>query len=1427
MSQQPPYFDKIRENAARRWTQLEADPELAGPWHQLFAQVQSPRHVLSELLQNADDAGATTASVRFEGNAFVFSHNGEDFAEEHFASLCRFGYSNKRALHTIGFRGIGFKSTFSLGDKVELCSPTLSVGFRRARFTEPVWLGQVTSSDPRTHIRVELKDDQRRVELEKNLQEWLKSPFSLVFFRNIRRIEIGEKAIHWTHLRPGPVSGTEWMALNGNEEDAFLVVRSEPEAFPAEALNEIRNERLLTAEQDVEFPPCRVEIVLGAPGRLYVVLPTGVETELPFACNAPFIQDPARFKIKPPETSATNRWLLDRAGRLAGSVMMAWLEAQQLGVAERTAAYDLLPDVDTDDVSLEGACAALVEDAVRDAIEGKPVLLTESGMLVDARKAIGYPSLLLDVWPEDSVAKYFDVDQRPAFSRDVAGENLKKLANWGWLSHCSHDHVLQILQRNSLPRPNTWTALLSLWEYVESRTQTFALRSLQSKLRIVPVQGRSELLAAFETARIGERKLLQSEQDWAFLSAYLHTLDPAWVRFLGEVAPSVKGTKPASPADGAAAALSLLDRVGLGETSELSRIVEQAAVAFFRQTQVAVPDCIRMAQICAKLNIAAAKFFRYVTQDDRLHPAESEIVVDTDGKLSALLPERWCQSHVLHPDYTRKFLSCTADEWKRWVASGRSGLDGFARLKPKRSSLTQRSAVATEIERRGGKGKPDFKYVKNYFVVEDWDFDDELWRHWRTLAKDDDKVWGRIAEAVMRQPDTYWSKPLTARITQESTSGTSRSVYHDTLHADWILKFRQLACLPDSRGFYLKPEEVTRRTPETEPLIDVEPFVSIRFDQESTRPLLVALGVRDTPTGPEHLLDRVRALSKAKEPPLAELEKWYRRLDRMVGNGSTEAITTIRDAFQHERLLFTEEGEWVTAHGAFLNADDSDVPGVSTVPASLRDLSIWHRIGVAERPTVELAIRWLGELPSETVLSLEDQKRVRTLLSRYPNRVWDECKHWLNLANEWVPVDRLVYCLATRSLVPWEHLHEWIKQKSADFRRLPNELLDAEPFSVLSPLVERIEERLHRDAQPLGLPRPAEWMHALGRVLTRIELDSEEETSRVRALAETLGSTEWHVSPGLRILPYINGVPAGTPRYTDVVWISDILYVEDLPTAKLARLVPEALGKMFGHTEIAAALAYCFGRRVEDVIAYLEENFRLVEKQVHSDDEHGKARFGDERPGSSAVSDTDAGVAGAALPAGDEDDSENELSAVGYESVPVPVPVPGLGLGQGVAGSEEPSDGDDDAAPAETPARRASGNGHTRTHRADIVERFATQAGFHPVDSHRFRHADGSTLAKESGSVFNWERRTRSGEVLRYYWAKDHCLQDEALQIDAAVWSLIDAQPETHALILANPQGNAIEVSGAALKRMRDEGRLGLYPATYRMAMKNDEDVCV
>ena len=118
---------------------------------------------------------------------------------------------------------------------------------------------------------------------------------------------------------------------------------------------------MVAEDEETEFPPCRVELVVGAKGRLFVVLPTGVQTLLPFACNAPFIQDPARESIKDPEQSLTNRWLLRYIGRLAATTMLSWLRNADLPDEERALAYRLLPDVSEEDSSLEGVCAKIVK----------------------------------------------------------------------------------------------------------------------------------------------------------------------------------------------------------------------------------------------------------------------------------------------------------------------------------------------------------------------------------------------------------------------------------------------------------------------------------------------------------------------------------------------------------------------------------------------------------------------------------------------------------------------------------------------------------------------------------------------------------------------------------------------------------------------------------------------------------------------------------------------------------------------------------------------------------------------------------------------------------------------------------------------------------------------------------------------------------
>ena len=75
-----------------------------------------------------------------------------------------------------------------------------------------------------------------------------------------------------------------------------------------------------------------------------------------------------------------------------------------------------------------------------------------------------------------------------------------------------------------------------------------------------------------------------------------------------------------------------------------------------------------------------------------------------------------------------------------------------------------------------------------------------------------------------------------------------------------------------------------------------------------------------------------------------------------------------QNAFKAEKLILAQDGTWVTSGGVFLAGDEEDVPGAAVIRASVLDLSLWRRIGVADRPSAELALQWLGTLTSEKAL---------------------------------------------------------------------------------------------------------------------------------------------------------------------------------------------------------------------------------------------------------------------------------------------------------------------------------------------------------------------------------------------------------------------------------------------------------------------------
>lgn len=1413
MNAAPAFYEKIRLKAARRWEQLEQDLELAGPWYQLFQQVQSPRHVLSELLQNADDAGATEASVQIKSQIFIFEHNGEDFSEEQFASLCQFGYSNKRVLHTIGFRGIGFKSTFSLGDCVKLFTPSLSVCFYSKRFTEPHWLSEVVDTFGRTRITVEIDEPDIEKEVEENLREWLNNPVSLLFFKNLRRMNIFDQELDWRKKGRGPVSNSEWMVLNDDLNKKYLLIQSNAEAFPNEALIEIRKERMLHFTEEIEIPHCRIEIVLGVKGRLYVVLPTDIKTKLPFACNAPFVQDPARLKIKAPARSPTNRWMLERVGTLAASVMLDWLQQTNIHTVERSEAYDLFPDVDWDDKSPAGICGIAIERAFKSKIRSQAILLTEQGYLVQAKESIVIPQQLFDIWSAGHVVAFFDEEERPALCRHVERRNWKKLMNCGFIEQFDKERVLETLQAKHPPKPKSWRNLLNLWDYVAPEVTDYRQDVDSKNIRILPVQGKDILCGSSEIVRLGESKLLNSKNDWEFLSDYLIVLDPNWPRYLAKQRRKVSEIYSSSREETVRAAYAVLEKINMDVTSDVSKVIEQAAGKFFSNSErnFSLPRYVQLAQITAKLGAKIGNNFKFVTNDEELRSTSEGILFDADGSLRDLLPEQIRDSQTLHSKYTEEFLSCSRDDWDRWVLSGRACLHTFVPIvdpamlewcSPRDLKYTvkyedlglfaSRRALDQELQIRGFEGTLDQRYSNPSFSINDRDFHPKYWEHWQSLEAERATIWGEIVERILSENETYWSSNASAQIIERARNGRFRRMTNDKVRPKWVLKLRNKKCLPDTRKNLCKPSDLFRRTRQTEPFINVENFVDHNLDNENTRAFLDLMGVQSTPAGPGRLLECLRALSKATPPPVHEVEKWYRRLDQMVNTCSTEDFKLIKQAFKSEKLILTQYEFWESTTAVSLSSDEEGIPEIPVIRTSVNELMLWRKIGVSDRPTDDLVIDWFKSLPKDKILAQEDKRRVRSLLTRDPIRVWEECGHWLNLAGEWVPVDSLSYSIAMQTLVHWRNLYPEIKKKTADLQRLPTEVTKNSPFRDLPSLATQIEKRFQRNHKIRCTNVPMKWLTLVGTALSRVQLDRNDDTEQVRKLANRLFQTKVGETPKLKIIPYIGGKPAGTPRNTEVLWLDNLLlYVNHLPKAKLARCIPEEIGKAFGRADIKAALDYSFKRSAQDVRDYLEENFNLApaseipeetenKTKQHPTDDHGVSKSDSGTNQEKIDSDRSEKI--------EEDDTQNTSTVVveGEQDLDTVTPI------------NKPR-------PSPKPAK------------LDIMERYAKIQGFQKNSDKKFFHRNGSWIARTSGELFPWEHRTADGDLVRYYLPKDHCLERKPLQVETDVWELVQRNSGSYAFILSDIEGNPVKVTDSHFCTMLDKDTITLYPATYRL----------
>lgn len=258
--------------------------------------------VFVELLQNADDCKSTKIYVKEVAGNILFANNGRPFDENDVIAISRSGSSSKKRGETIGYRGVGFKSTTYLTDEIIIYSDKTYFTFSKRICSDRI--SMPVNSIPM--IRIPLLIENIDSEIEQEIRELEKDGYNTVFvFRNARvqefleevkqvdtgmfiflnsieqcRIEMAQYATQISLKRHAEENG-QLVEFSNAKNNAWYIVKHNGTAIGLKY--DMENKRIIACEESEQL--------------YHSYLPSFDKMLFPFKVNADFSTDPSRKHI--------------------------------------------------------------------------------------------------------------------------------------------------------------------------------------------------------------------------------------------------------------------------------------------------------------------------------------------------------------------------------------------------------------------------------------------------------------------------------------------------------------------------------------------------------------------------------------------------------------------------------------------------------------------------------------------------------------------------------------------------------------------------------------------------------------------------------------------------------------------------------------------------------------------------------------------------------------------------------------------------------------------------------------------------------------------------------------------------------------------------------------------------------------------------
>jgi hypothetical protein len=350
-------------------------------------------HFVFEILQNADDAGATEVVFAVSDDRLIIEHNGNPFTSDDVKAISYFG-KGKTDITKIGHFGLGFKSVFAytasprihsgnesfeITDLYTLRAVPLPADLERNRTRFVLPFDHETSRPAYIEAGRLKKGTTARKEIAAKLAKL--GPETLLFTRNLAEIrwEADGKPGHYLREeRPLAGGGRELFIVTAAGEESCFLVFEQPvdtggsETSPTGRLVQIAYRLTKRLSDEGAISP-----VVGA--KLFVFFQTDKETHTGLIFQAPYRTTPARDNV--PEDDEFNRQLVQQSADLLVESVQQLKKLKLLSLE----ALSALP-LDFERFA-EGSFFYPVHAAVRDALQRLPLLPTSTGGFVSARQA--------------------------------------------------------------------------------------------------------------------------------------------------------------------------------------------------------------------------------------------------------------------------------------------------------------------------------------------------------------------------------------------------------------------------------------------------------------------------------------------------------------------------------------------------------------------------------------------------------------------------------------------------------------------------------------------------------------------------------------------------------------------------------------------------------------------------------------------------------------------------------------------------------------------------------------------------------------------------------------------------------------------------------------------------------------------------------